>query len=255
MFINAKVGGSLLDFEFNVDDATTYSSYYRNYARGKVGELPIGESYDIKMQWETGQAYVLRQESTHCSYDNQTCYQARAVPVIHETSSNTGYTSGGQNLTISGFGFDKGDISAKVDGQDCIVTSQSLYSFSCEVSPKAEVSISDSNYAGSHGMRRGFINEANWLNFETIESEGYETSQKLSLTMQAPHNEADMSGNIYKGWFVAPATTNYRFYMTCDDYCSLHIGTNSMDSADTTEILRNIGNVDHRDWWETRRPW
>lgn len=74
MFINAKIGGSLLDFEFNVDDETTYSSYYRNYARGKVGELPIGESYDIKMQWETGQAYVLRQESTHCSYDNQTCY-------------------------------------------------------------------------------------------------------------------------------------------------------------------------------------
>jgi hypothetical protein len=54
MFINTKVGGSLLDFEFNVDNDSTYSSYYRNFARGKVGELPIGESYNITMQWETG---------------------------------------------------------------------------------------------------------------------------------------------------------------------------------------------------------
>ena len=26
-----------------------------------------------------------------------------------------------------------------------------------------------------------------------------------------------------------------------------------MDSAEPTEILKNLGNVDHRDWWETRR--
>lgn len=168
MFINTKVGGSLLDFEFNVDNDSTYSSYYRNFARGKVGELPIGESYNITMQWETGQAFILKQESTHCSYDNQTCYQARAVPVIHETSSNIGYTSGGQNLTVTGYGFDKGDITAKVDGQDCAITSQSLYSFSCEVTPKQEISVSDSDYAGSHGIRRGFINETNWLNFDYL---------------------------------------------------------------------------------------
>ena len=67
MFINAKIGGSLIDFEFNVDDETTYSSYYRNRARGQVGELPIGESYNITMQRETGQANILRQEATHCT--------------------------------------------------------------------------------------------------------------------------------------------------------------------------------------------
>ena len=71
--------------------------------------------------------------------------------------------------------------------------------------------------------------------------------------MQSPQNEADYSGSIYKGWFVAPATTNYRFYMTCDDFCSLSMGTTHMDSAEPTEILKNLGNVDHRDWWETRR--
>jgi len=59
-FINARIGGSLVDFEFIIDDSTTFSQYYRNSVRGVVGELPIGESYNISMQWETGQAYVLR---------------------------------------------------------------------------------------------------------------------------------------------------------------------------------------------------
>jgi len=48
-FINAKIGGSLLDFEFIVDDETTFSSYAKNRAKGRVGELPIGESYDLTM--------------------------------------------------------------------------------------------------------------------------------------------------------------------------------------------------------------
>jgi hypothetical protein len=33
-FINFKVGGSLLDFEFNIDDTTTFSQYNKNKARG-----------------------------------------------------------------------------------------------------------------------------------------------------------------------------------------------------------------------------
>jgi hypothetical protein len=53
-FINAKVGGTLLDFEFMVDETTSYASYQRNKAIGQVGELPIGESYNVSMQWETG---------------------------------------------------------------------------------------------------------------------------------------------------------------------------------------------------------
>ena len=39
IFVNAKIGGSLLDFEYIVDDETTFSSYNRNKVRGQVGEL------------------------------------------------------------------------------------------------------------------------------------------------------------------------------------------------------------------------
>lgn len=122
-FINAKIGGSLLDFEEFVDDTTTFSRYNKNRVRGQVGELPAGQSFNISMMWETGKAYVLKQEATMCTYDNQTCYQARSVPVIFDTSSSIGYNTGGLNLTVQGYGFNTGEIVAKVDGQDCVVTS------------------------------------------------------------------------------------------------------------------------------------
>jgi len=69
-FINAKLGGSLLDFEFLVEDTTTFSGWNRNRVKGQVGELPAGKNYNISMMWETGKSQILRQEATFCSYDN-----------------------------------------------------------------------------------------------------------------------------------------------------------------------------------------
>jgi hypothetical protein len=110
-FVNAKVGPALLDFEFNVDYDDSSSKYHRNRVRGQVGELPAGEMYNVSMLWETGKSMVQKQEALHCSYDNQTCYQARSVPVIFSQSANSGYRTGGMNLTVQGYGFN-GDISA-----------------------------------------------------------------------------------------------------------------------------------------------
>ena len=85
------------------------------------------------MLWETGQADRRDQTMTHCSFDNQTCYEAKTVPVIHELSSNQGYISGGQNLTVKGYGFSSGNINAKVGDLPCSVTSFDKYHFSCTV--------------------------------------------------------------------------------------------------------------------------
>ena len=41
-FINAKLGKSLLDFEFNVDFDDSFRPMNRNRVRGQVGELPAG---------------------------------------------------------------------------------------------------------------------------------------------------------------------------------------------------------------------
>jgi hypothetical protein len=45
------------------------------------------------------------------------------------------------NLTVTGYGFESGQIEATVDGQECVVSEYQQYSFSCEVIPKSEDSI------------------------------------------------------------------------------------------------------------------
>jgi hypothetical protein len=64
------------------------------------------------------------------------------------------------NLTVQGYGFNTGEIVAKVDGQDCVVTSSYEYSFSCKVAAKGEVSGSDTSFVGSYGLRRRVFNQS-----------------------------------------------------------------------------------------------
>ena len=179
VFINTKVGGSLLDFEESVTHETTYDSYNRNRARGQVGELPIG-NHDVSMMWETGTAWVIDSEATHCSYDGSDCYQSKSVPVIFDVSANTGYKTGGMNLTISGYGFESGDIEATVDGKECVVSRHQATSFSCEVQPSDEVSVSG-HHVGQHGLRWRFINESIQSDWNNWADSDY--NDTLALTM------------------------------------------------------------------------
>jgi len=121
-FVNLEIAGSKLDFEFSVDYKTDQGYWWDKAARGQVGELPIGKNDSVKFLWETGYAGEAEQEMTHCSFDNKTCYKVLNVPVIFNMSSHTGYSSGGQNLTIHGHGFNHDNISITVDGVDCPVS-------------------------------------------------------------------------------------------------------------------------------------
>jgi hypothetical protein len=94
-FIFAKVGGFHIDFENSVDFDFTYSNYYRNNVKGRVGDQKPGASHDLSMLWEIGDAKINMGEALHCSYDNSTCYVAKTVPVIFGINYNAGYTSGG----------------------------------------------------------------------------------------------------------------------------------------------------------------
>lgn len=55
------------------------------------------------------------------------------------------------------------------------------------------------------------------------------------------------------GWFKAPATGDYRFYMSCDDECKLEFdATNYYGSgADytLTNILQSTGAMDFRNYF------
>lgn len=88
VFVNTEIGGSKLDYEFNVDFDTTFHYWTDNKVLGSVGDMPVGHDKDIKMLWEVGYAFVAEVESTHCTYDMKKCYQAMAVPSISSISHN-----------------------------------------------------------------------------------------------------------------------------------------------------------------------
>ena len=52
-----------------------------------------------------------------------------------------------------------------------------------------------------------------------------------------------------KGWFLPPASTYYRFYMSCDDYCQLDMALDSADPATITNLLSSNSHIDHRDYF------
>jgi len=236
-FINARIQGALIDFEDHVESTTHFSGWRKTRVRGQVGELPIASNHSLSMQWETGKAVVLDHYALHCNVANTSCYEARTVPVIFNVSSNTGYTSGGQNLTVYGHGFGQGNITATVDGVNCTVTQHQERSFSCEVAPRSAVSVDNVAQPGSHGLRRKDVRKSGWPAWSHLDEAGH--SEHLSMHFEAPYSNGDKLGNVMSGFFVAPKTARYRFYMSCNDKCILKLAFDSTLPDQKTELLSN----------------
>lgn len=67
-------------------------------------------------------------------------------------------------------------------------------------------------------------------------------NETLALTLSTPKDEGNHHGNVFKGWFIPPASTNYSFWMACDDHCILKLGNTSGLGNDTTDV-RDIINI------------
>lgn len=94
-FVNARIGGALIDFEDSVTFETGFSHWNKNRVTGVVGELPIAENHTISMMWETGNSDIVEHSAKYCDFHNDTCYYAKTVPVIFGVNENTGYYTGG----------------------------------------------------------------------------------------------------------------------------------------------------------------
>jgi len=46
----------------------------------------------------------------------------------------------------------------------------------------------------------------------------------LLLHLEGIPSLGDKYGTVSKGWFIPPETTDYKFYMACDDACVLKLG-------------------------------
>jgi hypothetical protein len=172
------------------------------------------------------------------------CYHAMNVPSISNISQHTGYTSGGQNLTIHGHGFNDPNITVTVAGRECTVTQYQDTSVSCELQSTDAPSVASMNQSGAHGVRAKHYNDSSldWNRFED-----FTFNDTMFTQWEIPTNQdATRQGYQMYGYFAAPATAQYRFRMTCDDYCEFHMGLNASDPLDTTMLVSRYGWTSHR---------
>jgi len=254
-FINAKIGGALMDFESTITHETSYSHYYRNHIKGRVGDQNPNEDHSVSMLWETGNTQLQPAEALHCNVAEDKCYKAKTVPVIHDMSSHEGYITGGQSISVKGHGFNSGEIDAKLDGVDCVVTSKTDKEFTCNVQEAAQVSTVDVPHIGQHGARREMVDSSLssshvWFsNFDDLTKPDWTRKESLSMQLEAPSYVGDRVGHRFKTWFEAPLTTNYRFYMSCDDDCTFDIDQTPMSTSNLTRLLSITNAVGFREYW------
>jgi hypothetical protein len=86
-----------------------------------VGDQPPSNSSSANIKFATGLALTPATTNTHCTFDGSSCYQVKTVPKIDSISASAGYTSGGQPVTLTGFGFNGNAIDIKIDGVPCLV--------------------------------------------------------------------------------------------------------------------------------------
>jgi len=253
-FINTKIAGALMDFEDHVESTVYFSHWWENTVRGYVGDQVISPNQAVTMLWETGHAIKHLTRNWHCSYDQSECYEAKTVPSISSVGEHTGYLTGGQNLTIKGSGFATGDIAATLDGVECEVTSRGKDQFCCTVGPKAEASVADAPTAGEHGVRKRTIDGSDWSDVSywyDIDLEAPEDdvtiTHSVALQYEGGYSVGSYYVNHYYGWFVAPATTRYRFYVVCDDHCAVQLGL-TPGSADAPETILDTDTHTDKRW-------
>jgi len=147
--------------------------------------------------------------------------------------------TGGQNITVTGFGFNSKNIDAKIDGVSCTVTSYKEDSFDCTVNKKDAKSVTG-DQVGQHGVRREFWNFAKEADPAAALKQWHSVKahkETLRTSTETPYNEGSSLANRMKGWFVPPATTKYRFYMSCSTKCKLLLGETSGSTSSPTKIL------------------
>jgi len=132
-----------------------------------MGAIQPSSSVEVNFKFRVGYAMHMDYSMLRCSYDNSTCYKAKAVARIDSISATQGYTSGGQVLTVKGHGFSSEKISVTLDGIACKVLETHVDYFKC-LTGAQPAPTTNTKYVGQHGLRRKFYNATQELTLANI---------------------------------------------------------------------------------------
>jgi len=193
---------------------------------------------------------LLRESSKHCNFKGDDCWYVKTHPRIDSINAVDGYTTGGQTLNITGWGLkpstnQTSDVTVTVDGVGCKVTNYSLSHVTCVTSPATKVSY-EGPQPGSPGLRQQIIDptDENQQPYWNMRTDGVHpvVKTKLMTVFEDDYGNYTNAATSTKGWFKAPETGRYRFYIACDDTCKLWLDAiNKFTPAATTFNLVELG--------------
>jgi hypothetical protein len=122
-------------------------------------------------------------------------------------------------------------VAVTVDGVACAVTAHSLSEIRCTTGAASQASTSGVEQPGQPGITRRFVNTGTTPSFDDVDS--FESTDSLFTSMEIPrdHEDTRRTANVLDGWFKAPETGRYRFYLACADECKL-----SLDSSTAYDV-------------------
>lgn len=86
------------------------------------------------------------------------CYEAKTVPVIRRINAVSGYTTGSQELIISGYGFDNATLDIKAGGVACTPTVITKEEVKCNTGISLAIGVDKMPQAGQNGVSRYHVN-------------------------------------------------------------------------------------------------
>ncbi len=121
-FREIRLGKNLVDWSETVAQDQRLSAWNIDSINAYVTDQQPALNTEPALLFYPGYA-INMPTSKHCNFAGDDCWTVRTHPKIEGISQNSGYTTGGQLLNITGFGLSGVNVSVTVDGVPCQVQS------------------------------------------------------------------------------------------------------------------------------------
>jgi len=159
-----KLDGTRTDPEGLFDYQTRLSDYQIGSLKTRAGDQHPGKSVP-EVRFRVGNAHI-RETAKHCNFAGDSCWNVQTHPTIFSVTKSDGYITGGQEMTINGWGLkpelgDLSKVSIEIDGIPCVVKTAIMDKITCITGAAPAISHDGVSQPGSPGLTQTIHNSDN----------------------------------------------------------------------------------------------